>query len=147
MQGQADAEGREEDQVGADRGGPGKWSCARRSTPIIGVVRGGLDPRRARVYELAIARFRGNDVTAITKLLGAAAAAAVLLVGASTFAQDAKKPAATASPCKGLEEAACKAKSECQWIVPKKGKQKPYCKLKAVPKKKVTQPAKKEPAK
>src|SRR5438128_1752014 len=40
------------------------------------------------------------------------------------------------SPCKGLDEAACKAKAECQWIVPKKGKQKPYCKLKPTPKKK-----------
>ena len=73
------------------------------------------------------------------------AAAALLTFGYDAFAQDKKTtttpPAAKTatkppSPCKGLDEAACKAKAECQWIVPKKGKQKPYCKLKSTPKKK-----------
>ena len=79
-------------------------------------------------------------------LKGLVAAAAVGLLLGSGFdasAQDTMKkaPAAkakskTASACKGLDEAACKAKAECQWIVPKRGKQKPYCKLKPTPKKK-----------
>jgi hypothetical protein len=43
----------------------------------------------------------------------------------------------TASPCKGLDAAACKAKSAtCTWIAPKKGKQKPYCRAKPAKKKK-----------
>lgn len=60
--------------------------------------------------------------------LGAAAAVAALLVlgllGAA--AQGTRK----VSPCKGLDQKACKAKAaECQWIVPRKGKQRPYCRL------------------
>ena len=43
---------------------------------------------------------------------------------------------ATASTCKGLDAAACKAKANCAWIAPKKGKQKPYCRAKAAKKKK-----------
>jgi hypothetical protein len=79
-------------------------------------------------------------VTAISKLFGASAAAAVLLLGMAVHAQTtepAKKKAAAkpASVCKGLDEAACKAKTECGWIVPKTGKQKPYCRTKAAPKK------------
>jgi hypothetical protein len=64
------------------------------------------------------ARFRG---------LGAAAAIGALLVfGVGATAQSTKKT----SPCKGLDEKACKAKAaECSWIVPKKGKQRPYCRL------------------
>ncbi len=80
-------------------------------------------------------------------LLGASAAAAMLLLGISAYAQDAKKPAPApkaTSPCKGLDETACKAKAECQWITPKKGKQKPYCKLKTVPKKAKTEAPKKD---
>lgn len=70
------------------------------------------------------------------KGLGAAAAVgALLMLGVSASAQDAKKaPKAAATPasaCKGLDETACKGKSaECSWIVPKKGKQKPYCRAK-----------------
>jgi hypothetical protein len=79
------------------------------------------------------------------RILGVTAAVVTLLtLGYDAFAQDKKTtttPAAKTatkppSPCKGLDETACKAKAECQWIVPKKGKQKPYCKLKATPKKK-----------
>jgi hypothetical protein len=60
--------------------------------------------------------------------VGAAAAVAILLVfGLDAAAQTAKK----ASPCKGLDEKACKAKAtECRWVAPKKGKQRPYCRLK-----------------
>jgi hypothetical protein len=70
------------------------------------------------------------------KGLAAAAAAGLLLTfGLGASAQDAaKKPkakAATVSACKGLAEAACKAKSgDCAWIAPKSGKQKPYCRAK-----------------
>jgi hypothetical protein len=75
----------------------------------------------------------------------------VLAFGHTVYAQEKKAattpPAKTAkqpSPCKGLDETACKAKgAECQWIAPKKGKQKPYCKLKSA--KKAT-PAKKDAA-
>ena len=80
-------------------------------------------------------------MTAIGKLLGASAAAVVLLLGVAVHAQTTepakKKPAPkVASACKGLDETACKAKSaECLWIVPKTGKQKPYCRLKGTPKK------------
>jgi hypothetical protein len=49
--------------------------------------------------------------------------------------------AATPSPCKGLDETACGANSECTWIKSKKGK-KDYCKK--APAKKA--PAKKTPA-
>jgi hypothetical protein len=64
---------------------------------------------------------------ALFKGLGAAAAAgALLFFGVGAEAQSARK----ASPCKGLDEKACKGKAaECSWIVPKKGKQKPYCRL------------------
>ena len=78
----------------------------------------------------------------LVKTLGiSAAAVALVLFGYAAQAQAPKKEepkAATKppSPCKGLDETACKAKTECQWIVPKKGKQKPYCKLKPTPKKK-----------
>jgi len=70
--------------------------------------------------------------------LGAAAAVAALLsFGFDAAAQDKKAPATKApSACKGLAEAACKAKAECAWIVPKKGKQKPYCRTKSKTKKK-----------
>lgn len=74
---------------------------------------------------------------ALLKGLGAAAAVgALLMLGVSASAQDAKKaaPKAAATPasaCKGLDDTACKSKSaECSWIVPKKGKQKPYCRAK-----------------
>ncbi len=78
--------------------------------------------------------------------LGAAATAALVLTfGLDASAQDpAKKPPAPkaakaakpASACKGLEEAACKAKTaECAWIAPKAGKQKPYCRAKPAKKK------------
>jgi hypothetical protein len=72
----------------------------------------------------------------LVKSLGisvATVALALMAYGASAQekAAPAKKPAAAASACKGLEEAACSGKSdECQWITPKKGKQKPYCKSK-----------------
>ena len=94
-------------------------------------------------------QFGGSNVTAITKLLAASAAAAVLLLGVAVHAQTtepAKKPAAKApSACKGLDETACKAKStECLWIVPKTGKQKPYCRLKGTTTKKPAAP--KDPA-
>lgn len=87
-----------------------------------------------------------------TMLRFAIVSVTILAFGHSVYAQDKKAtppPAAAKtekqpSPCKGLDETACKAKSaECQWIAPKKGKQKPYCKLKAV--KKAT-PAKKDAA-
>jgi hypothetical protein len=80
-------------------------------------------------------------VTTIGKLLGASTAAVVLLLGMAVHAQTtdpAKKPAPkpkVVSVCKGLDETACKAKTECAWVVPKTGKQKPYCRLKPAPKK------------
>ena len=77
-------------------------------------------------------------MTVIGKLFAASAAAA-LLFGTGAIAQEKKpatpKPAAAASPCKGIDETACKGNTACQWIAPKKGKQKPYCKLKAKAKK------------
>jgi hypothetical protein len=88
-----------------------------------------------------------------TLLRFAIVSATVLAFGNATYAQDKKaatpppapaKTAKQASPCKRLDEAACKAKdAECQWIAPKKGKQKPYCKLKATKK---AAPAKKDAA-
>ncbi len=66
-------------------------------------------------------------------LSSAAVFAALLVSGFDASAQDAKKapPAKAASPCKGLDEKACKGKTaDCAWIVPKKGKQKAYCRLK-----------------
>jgi hypothetical protein len=71
--------------------------------------------------------------------LSAAAVFAVLLVlGCDASAQDAKKaPPPKASPCKGLDEKACKGKAaECSWVVPSKGKQRPYCRLKPASRKK-----------
>jgi hypothetical protein len=67
-----------------------------------------------------------------TGVSAAAVVAAMLALGLDAAAQDKKAPAAkTASPCKGLDEKACKAKTaECRWVVPKKGKQRPYCRLK-----------------
>jgi hypothetical protein len=68
-----------------------------------------------------------------TGLSAAAVLAALLMLGFDAAAQDAKKtpPPKAPSPCKGLDEKACKGKSaECAWIVPKKGKQRPYCRLK-----------------
>src|SRR5439155_16647529 len=62
----------------------------------------------------------GTNVTAIGRLFGASAAAAVLLVGVAAYAQTtepAKKPAKTKSVCNGLtEETACKANDTCRWI-------------------------------
>ena len=78
------------------------------------------------------------------KTLGLAATAAVglglLALAHAGFAQDKKAAApvatSTASPCKGLDQAACTAKAtDCQWITPKSGKQKPYCRLKSKAKK------------
>ncbi len=62
--------------------------------------------------------------------LGAAAAVgALLMLGVDAEAQTSKKT----SPCRGLDEKACRAKTaECGWIAPKKGKQRPYCRLKTV---------------
>lgn len=61
----------------------------------------------------------------LVKGLGAAAAAALLMFGVDASAQTKK-----ASPCRGLDEKSCKAKTaECAWVVPKKGKQRPYCRL------------------
>ena len=88
-------------------------------------------------------------MTQMRKLLGVSAAAAVLLVGASTLAQDAtKKPAKAKSACNAItEETACKAKESCRWIAAimdeKTGKQKrkAYCRGQAA-KKKSTAPAK-----
>ena len=63
-----------------------------------------------------------------------AAAAAGLLVSWSLHAP--AQAQQKASACKGLAEAACKAKTaECGWIVPKTGKQKPYCRAKPAKKK------------
>ena len=76
------------------------------------------------------------------KGMGAVAAVGVVLTfGLNASAQEAgkKAPAAASKPasaCKGLAEAACKAKTaECGWIVPKTGKQKPYCRAKPAKKK------------
>jgi hypothetical protein len=60
----------------------------------------------------------------------------LLALSLDASAQDAKKTpppkaSSTSSPCKGLDEKACKGKAaECAWIVPSKGKQRPYCRLK-----------------
>jgi hypothetical protein len=65
-------------------------------------------------------------------LSAASVLAALLMLGLDAAAQDAKKtsPAKAPSPCKGLDEKACKGKTaDCSWIVPKKGKQRPYCRL------------------
>ena len=71
--------------------------------------------------------------------LGAAAVfTALLMPGFDATAQDAKKAAPrAASPCRGLDEKACKGKTaDCAWVVPSKGKQRPYCRLKPAGKKK-----------
>ena len=83
----------------------------------------------------------GGDTVKTLRFLAATAAAAGLLAAAQAgFAQDKKAAApvatSTASPCKGLDQAACTAKAtDCQWITPKSGKQKPYCRLKSKAKK------------
>jgi hypothetical protein len=71
-------------------------------------------------------------------LNAAAVVAAFLALGFDALAQDVKKTAPkAASPCKGLDEKACKGRTaECSWIVPSKGKQRPYCRLKPASKKK-----------
>jgi hypothetical protein len=70
-----------------------------------------------------------------------AAAAGLLAVADFGFAQDKKAATPAASPCKGLDQAACTAKAaDCQWITPKSGKQKPYCRLKSKPAKKAAAP-------
>ena len=84
------------------------------------------------------------------KLLGVAAAVAVLLVGASGMAQDAaKKPGKTKSACNAItEETACKAKDSCRWIAAimdettGKPKRKAYCRTQGASAKKSTTPAK-----
>ena len=84
------------------------------------------------------------------KLLGVAAAVAVLLVGASGMAQDAaKKPGKTKSACNAItEETACKAKDTCRWIAAimdektGKPKRKAYCRTQGASAKKSTTPAK-----
>jgi hypothetical protein len=90
-----------------------------------------------------------SDVRASAKLLGAAAAV-VLLVGASAIAQEAaKKPGKTKSACNAItEETACKANTSCRWIAAimdeKTGKQKrkAYCRTQGKSAKKSTAPAK-----
>jgi hypothetical protein len=99
--------------------------------------------------------FGGSNVTAIGRLLGASAAAAVLLLGVAVYAQT-TEPAKKAAPkaksvCNGLtEETACKANDTCRWIAAstdaKTGKQKrkAYCRTQGKStKKKSTEPAKK----
>lgn len=68
--------------------------------------------------------------------LGVVAVSAVLLIfGPDASAQAPDKTAKPTSACKGLAEAACKAKADCAWIAPKSGKQKPYCRTKTAKKK------------
>jgi hypothetical protein len=70
------------------------------------------------------------------KIIGAAAAVGLFLTfGLDASAQAPGKTAKPPSVCKGLAEAACKAKSDCAWITPKTGKQKPYCRTQAAKKK------------
>ena len=84
------------------------------------------------------------------KLLGVAAAVAVLLVGASGMAQDAaKKPGKTKSACNAItEETACKANTSSRWIAAimdektGKPKRKAYCRTQGASAKKSTTPAK-----
>ena len=88
----------------------------------------------------------GGDTVKTLGILAAAAAAVGLLAAAQAGVAQDKKAAApvatsTASPCKGLDQAACTAKAtDCQWISPKSGKQKPYCRLKPKPAKKAAAP-------
>jgi hypothetical protein len=90
-----------------------------------------------------------SNVTGTAKLLGASVAAAILLSGASGFAQDAtKKPGKAKSACNAItEETACKANTSCRWIAAimdqKTGKQKrkAYCRTQGTSAKKST-PAK-----
>jgi hypothetical protein len=86
-------------------------------------------------------------VTIIGKSLGALAAAAVLVAGASVYAQEAaKKPVKAKSACNTLtEETACKANDSCRWIAAimdaKTGKQKrkAYCRTQGKSAKKKTE--------
>jgi hypothetical protein len=76
-------------------------------------------------------------------LCAAALVGALMSIGYGALAQATKSTA-----CKGLEESACKAKSECQWIkasVDKSGKvkRKAYCRTKVTRAKKAKEPAKK----
>jgi hypothetical protein len=74
------------------------------------------------------------------RLSAATVFTALLALGFDASAQDAKKtsPPKASSPCKGLDEKACKGRTaECAWVVPSKGKQRPYCRLKPAGKKKV----------
>lgn len=74
----------------------------------------------------------------VAGLSAVAAVVALFFLGFDASAQDTKKaPPKTASPCKGLDEKACKGKAtECSWVVPSKGKQRPYCRLKPASRKK-----------
>jgi hypothetical protein len=84
----------------------------------------------------------------MAKRLGASAAVAFVLFGASAMAQDAtKKPGKSA--CNAItEETACKANASCRWIAAimdaKTGKQKrkAYCRTQGAAAKKSTTPAK-----
>jgi len=102
----------------------------RRRSVLVAVLNS-VDRRRSVYYHVRFCEREENfvrmDATLFKGALGAAAVVAALLVfGFDAAAQGAKK----ASPCKGLDEKACKAKAaECRWIVPSKGKQKPYCRL------------------
>ncbi len=90
-------------------------------------------------------------MTNFARLLGASAAATVLLVGVAAYAQTtapAKKPAKTKSVCNSLtDETACKANDTCRWIAAgknaKTGKErKAYCRTQAKPTKKKAEPTK-----
>ena len=93
---------------------------------------------------------RESNVTGMGRLLGASAAAIVLLIGASALAQDAsKKPSTGKSACNAItEETACKAKETCRWIAAivdqktGKDKRRAYCRTQASAKKKSAAPAK-----
>ena len=93
-------------------------------------------------------------MTTIGKLLGASAAAGVLLLGVAAYGQTtepAKKAPKAKSACNALtEETACKANDTCRWVAAlmdaKTGKQKrkAYCRTQAKSvKKKTPEPAKK----
>ena len=85
---------------------------------------------------------------AIARVLGASAAVAVLLVGATGIAQDAAKTPKTKSACNAItEETACKGNASCRWIAAimdektGKPKRKAYCRTQGAAKKSTT-PAK-----
>ena len=88
----------------------------------------------------------GTNVTAISKLLGASAAAAVLMISVAAYAQDAaKKPVKAKSACNAVkEETACKANDSCRWIAAimdsktGKEKRKAYCRTQGKSTKKKT---------